>query len=107
MKQAHRDRQSLARLDALIEQITIDAPGDEEKLRVFRRTLEEHIVVPCDAFVVGEPVSTIEFGYDGDARRGLTARCRHEDGAQHVVAAADVVLAPHARSGHYLAVDDP
>jgi hypothetical protein len=47
--------------------------------------LEDHIQVPCDAFVIGEPVSVIEFDYDGNVRRGLTARCRRQDGAEYTV----------------------
>jgi hypothetical protein len=103
MKQAHRAPQSPAMLDALIEETTVDASGDDEKLRAFRQAFEDHIAVPCDAFVIGEPVSVIAFGYDGNARRGLTARCRRQDGADHVAAAADVVLALRTDSGHYLA----
>jgi len=38
--------------------------------------------------VIGEPVSLIAFEYDGNARRGLTARCRSADAAEHVVANA-------------------
>lgn len=60
------ERETLAALDAVIEQITVDAAGDDEKLWAFRHALEEHIVVPCDAFVVGEPVSVIGFDYDGN-----------------------------------------
>jgi hypothetical protein len=48
--------------------------------------------LPSDGFVIGEPVSVIEFDYDGNERRGLTALCRREDGSEHAVAAADIVL---------------
>src|SRR6202023_3153828 len=92
-----------ATLDALIEVITVDAHGDDEKFWAFRQAFEDHIVVPCDAFVIGEPVSAIAFDYDGNERRGLTARCRRADGAEHVVAACDVVLPPSAGAGRYLA----
>ena len=54
--------------------------------------------MPCDGFVVGEPVSVGQFDYDGNSRRGLTARCRRADGSEHVVAAADVVF-PEAEAG--------
>jgi hypothetical protein len=77
-------------LDPVIESIIVDAANDREKLSAFRQALEDHIKVPCDAFVIGEPVSVIEFDYDGNVRRGLTARCRRQDGAEYVVAAADV-----------------
>jgi tetratricopeptide (TPR) repeat protein len=95
--------QALTMLDALIEEITVDAHGDDEKLWAFRQAFEDHIVVPCDAFVIGEPVSLIEFDYDGNERRGLTARCRLAGGAEHVVAACDVVLPASADGGRYVA----
>ena len=103
MKPRHGDDQALATIDALIETITVDAHGDDEKLWAFRQAFEDHIVVPCDAFVIGEPVSAIAFDYDGNERRGLTARCRRAEGAEYVVAAFDVVLPPSADAGRYLA----
>ena len=51
-----------------------------------RGGLEDDVAVPCDGFVVGEPVSVIAFDYDGDKRRGLTAGRRRVDGREHVVA---------------------
>lgn len=103
MKQPHRDDQAQTMLDALIDEITVDAHADDEKLWAFRQAFEDHIVVPCDAFVIGEPVSVIAFEYDGNERRGLTARCRRANGAEHLVAACDVVLAQNADAGRYLA----
>jgi hypothetical protein len=82
-----RDDRALAALDALIDEITVDAHGDDEKFWAFRQAFEDNIVVPGDAFVIGEPVSVIAFEYDGNARR-LTARCRRADAAEHVVANA-------------------
>jgi hypothetical protein len=40
----------------------------------------------------------VEIDYDGNERRGLTAKCRREDGSEHMVAAADVVF-PEGSSG--------
>ena len=41
--------------------------------------------------------------YDGNERRGLTARCRREDGSEHVVAFSEVGF-PHASAGaNYIA----
>lgn len=48
-------------LDDLIEEITVDAYGDDEKLCAFRQAFEDHVTVPCDGFVIGEAVSVIEF----------------------------------------------
>jgi len=90
-------------LGDLVEQITARAHGDDEKLRALQRALEGHVVVPCDGFVIGEPISVVEFDYDGNLRRGLTARGRRQDGTTHVVAACDVVLPPRSDGGRYLA----
>ena len=98
MKALHRSA-----LDPVIEAIIVDAADDSEKLSAFRQALEDHITVPCDASVIGEPVSVIEFDYDGNVRRGLTARCRRQDGAEYTVAAVDVVLPPRTEGERYLA----
>ena len=76
----------------------MDAYGDDGKLRAFRQAFEENVELPADGFVIGEPVLVIEIDYDGNERRGLTARCRREDGSEYVVAASDVVL-PQASAG--------
>jgi hypothetical protein len=87
-------------LDRLIDEITVDANGEDEQLWAFRQALEDGIRVPCDAFVVGEPV---RFDYEGNTRRGLTAICRRSDGSEHVVAAADVTLPATSAGGRLLA----
>jgi tetratricopeptide (TPR) repeat protein len=92
MGRAGRDDKNLADLDELIGKITADAYGDDEKLWAFRQAFEDEVPLPSDGFVIGEPVSVTKIDYDGNERRGLTARCRREDGAEHVVAAADVVF---------------
>jgi hypothetical protein len=102
VRKPHGGGNSVVALDRLIDEITVDANGDDEQLWAFRQAFEEGIRVPCDAFVIGEPVSIAGFDYDGNPRRGLTARCRRDDGSEHVVAAADVVL-PEADKGLFLA----
>ncbi|GAB6041670.1 cytoplasmic protein [Endothiovibrio diazotrophicus] len=77
-------------VDELFDEILVDAYGDDEALWAFRQALEDGVPVPADAFVIGEPVSLVAFDYDGNIRRGLTARCRRRDGGEYVVAAADV-----------------
>lgn len=90
-------------LDPLIDQITAGAAGDNEVCRVFERALKAGVRTPCDGHVVGEPVVVLRFDYDGNPRRGLTARCRREDGSEHVVSAADVSLSPPCPGSEYLA----
>ena len=79
-------------LAEMIEEITVNAYGDDEKLWAFRQAFEDNVELPADGFVIGEPVSVIEVDYDGNERRGLTARCRREDGTEHVVAVFEVVF---------------
>jgi hypothetical protein len=43
-------------LDELIEEITIDAYGDDEQLWAFRQAFEDEVELPAEGFVIGEPV---------------------------------------------------
>lgn len=84
-------------LDKMIAEITIDAYGDDEQLWAFLQAIED-IELPADGFVIGVPVSVIAVDYDGNERRGLTAKCHCEDGSEHVVAVSEVVF-PQASAG--------
>ncbi len=53
--------------------------------------------------MIGEPVQVIKIDYDGNTRRGLTAKCRRADGAKHVVGVADLIMAPGSPHEKYLA----
>ena len=98
MKKAARNKKGpplgLAALDELIEEITTDAYGEDEQLWAFRQAFEDNVALPGEGTVVGEPVLVIAFDYDGNERRGLTAKCRGADGREHMVAAADVTMPP-------------
>jgi tetratricopeptide (TPR) repeat protein len=103
MAREGRDDRKLADLEELIEEITVDAYGDDEMLWAFRQAFEDNVDLPSDGFVIGEPVSVIKFDYDGNERRGLTALCRREDGSEHAVAAADIVLPKRSNGARYVA----
>ena len=90
-------------LDDLIEEITVDAYGEEEQLWAFRQALEDNLTFPCTATVIGEPVKVTKIDYDGNARRGLTANCRRADGVKHVVGVADLIMASGSTHEKYLA----
>lgn len=90
-------------LNDLIEQIVVDAYGADEQLWAFRQAMEDDIVMPADAFVVGEPVTVLEIDYDGNERRGLTVRIRREDGSEHCLAASDVAFPEGSRGADYVA----
>jgi hypothetical protein len=89
--------------DGLADEILTDACGDDEQLWAFRQAFEDNVHVPADAFVVGEPVEMLEIDYDGNTRRGLTARCRREDGREHVIAASDVSFPEGSVGARYVA----
>ncbi|MBU2228241.1 MAG: cytoplasmic protein, partial [Proteobacteria bacterium] len=93
----------LAALDELIEEITTDAYGDDEQLWAFRQVIEDDVTLPADGFVIGEPVLVVEIDYGGNTRRGLTAKCRREDGSVYVVAASDVTFPERSVGARYVA----
>ena len=98
----HSDN-NLTALNELIEEITVDAYGGDEELWGFRQAFEDHVALPADGLVVGEPVSVVEIDYAGDRRLGLTARCHRDDGSEYVVAAFDVVFPDGSVGARYLA----
>lgn len=92
----------IAGLDRLIEEITVDAYGDDEQLWAFRQALEDEITLPANGVVIGEPVSVVAIDYDGNERRGLTTKCRREDGSEHVVAASEVVFPDGSNAARHI-----
>ena len=98
-----RESKDLDALDEMIEEITVDAYGDDEQLWAFRQAFEDNVEMPADGFVIGEPVSVIEVEDDGNVRRGLTVRCRREDGSEHVVAVPEVGFPPASAGVNYIA----
>jgi len=101
-RQGNRDNE-LTSLDELIEEITVDAYGEDEQLSAFCQVIEDEVPLPADGFVIGEPVSVVEIDYDGNERRGLTARCRREDGSEHVLGASEVVFPKGSVGARYMA----
>jgi hypothetical protein len=93
----------LKTLDEMIAEITVDAYGDDEQLWAFRQAFEDDVALPADGFVIGEPVSVIAVDYDGNERRGLTARCRRENGSEYFIAVSDVVLPQTSVGANYIA----
>jgi hypothetical protein len=96
-------RWDAAALDELIDEFTVEASGDDERIVVFLQALEKHVALPCDGFVIGEPVSVVKFDYQGNQRRGLTAKCRRVDGCEYEVTVSEVTLATDSPGSHYLA----
>jgi hypothetical protein len=91
-------------LDGLIDEIIVDAYGEDEQLWAFRQAFEDHVVLPAEAFVVGEPVTVMKIDYDGNERRGLTARCQRGEGVEQVIAACDLIFPGGSVAARYVAV---
>ena len=91
-------------MEELLESVLVDAYGDGEQLWALRQAFENALDLPADALVIGEPVSVVEFDFDGNERRGLTAKCRRDDGSEHEVSAADVVFPRDSPAAPHLAV---
>ncbi|MDW7761018.1 MAG: cytoplasmic protein [Acidobacteriota bacterium] len=98
-----KEGKRLEALDRLIEEITVDAYGNDEQLWAFRQAFEDDVALPADGFVIGEPVSVIAVDYDGKERRGLTANCRREDGSEYVISLSEVVLPQASAMAGYIA----
>src|SRR5258708_22112226 len=65
-----------AALDAIIDELTAEARSDDERIWNFQQAFQKHVSLPCDGFVIGEPVKLVSFNYDGNQRSGVTATCR-------------------------------
>ena len=57
---------------------------------------------PCDVQDIGETVSLLGFEFDGNERRGLTARCRKREGTELIVAAWELTGPPDSPVARYL-----
>ena len=90
-------------LDELIDELTAEAGSDDEQIWNFQQELQKQICLPCEGFVIGEPVTVIAFNYDGNQRRAVTARCRRSDGREYEVAACEVVIPASPPGADYLA----
>ena len=87
-----------AELDALIEELTVDAYGDEEQLGGFLVGAEDALVRGERAQIAGGEVEVVGVDCGPDARTGLRVSVR-AGGATHEVALADLVLADDSELG--------
>ena len=77
-------------LDALIEEITVDAYDESEQLQGFANAFDEDANFPCSGTVIGEEVEVLSVSV-GDHRRELIATCKHS-GRRYDVALLDIDL---------------
>jgi hypothetical protein len=83
-------------LDDLIEQVTVDAYGNEGYWS-FRQAFEDHIEFPVDATVIGTRATITEIDFDGDERRGLVAKVTRDVRVRNVSLLDVEVPAAHGR----------
>ena len=76
----------------LLVQILGEGRDDNGQLWALHRAIEAAVALPLDVHVIGEPLVVVAVEYDGNARRGLVARCRREDGSEHRIGLADVEM---------------
>lgn len=84
-------RATIADLDALIDELTVDAYGDEEQLTGFHVGAGEALRRDQRATIVGVDVEVVAVDCGPDARTGLLARVRR-GAAMYDVALADLTL---------------
>jgi Calcium binding len=94
-------RKGKADLDALIEEITVDAYDDDEQLMGFQNAFEEDANLPCRGQVVGEDVEVLSVSV-GDHRRELIATCERA-GRQYDIALLDIDLRADAATSRLIA----
>jgi tetratricopeptide (TPR) repeat protein len=103
MATERRRGKDAAELEGLIDEILTDASGEDEQLWAFRQAFEDKVVMPAEALVVGEPVTVLMIDYDGNERRGLTARCQREEGVEQVITACDLIFPEGSVAARYVA----
>ncbi len=89
------------RLDALIEEATVDAYGESEQATAFLTMLEEHLALPFGATVLGEAVVVVKIDLSGADE--LVAMCRRR-GLRQKVCLLDLELpVPRPKGAEWVA----
>jgi len=89
--------------DRLLEDILVDAYGEDEQLWAFLNTFEEEVPLPAEGAVIGETVQIAKIDYDGNQQRGLRATCRKAGGKTYEVALEDVEFSADSTAAPYVA----
>ena len=76
-------------IDALIDEVTVDAYGADEQLWSFRQAFEDLARLPFRATIVGTEVAVTDIDFEGDERRGLVALCERA-GESYTVSLIDI-----------------
>ena len=88
-------------IDRPLEEILVDAYGEDEQLWAFRQVIEDEVLLPAEGTVIGETVQVTTIDYEGNPQRGLRATCKKDDGKAHEVALEDVGFPEGSRAAPY------
>ena len=88
--------------DKLLEEILVDAYGEDEQLWAFRQVIEDEVPLPTEGTVIGETVQVTKIDYDGNPQRGLRATCRKVEGKAYEVDFADMAFPDDSGAARYL-----
>lgn len=94
---------SSARLDALIEELTVDCYNDEEQETGFQVGADEALRRGERAHVAGRELEVRAVVHGPDVRAGLRALVRDRDGIAHEVALSDLVFPDESELGTIVA----
>ncbi len=89
-------------LDALIDELLVDAYGDEEQLVGFLSGAEAALVVGEIATVAGIEIRIVAVDCGPNARRGLIAVCER-DGGRFELSLADIAFGESSELGRVVA----
>ena len=88
-------------LDALIEEITVDAYDQNEQLMGFENAFDETARLPCRGTVIGEEVEILSVSQTSN-RHELTATCQR-NGSRYEIALLDINLDPDPDTARLIA----
>jgi hypothetical protein len=88
--------------EKLLEEILVDASGEDEQLWAFLNALEEEVPLPAQGTIIGEPVTVTKIDYDGNQQRGLRATCKKLDGKTYEVGLAEVEFPEGSTAAPYV-----
>jgi len=88
--------------EKLLEEILVDAYGEDEQLWAFRQVIEDAVPFPAEGKVIGETVQVTKIDCNGNTQRGLRATCRKADGKAYEVDFADMEFLDDSKAAPYL-----
>ena len=94
-----------AQVDAFLDDLLVDADNEEMQLTAIEQEMSDAVqsVAEVEVYVLGELMSLVGVNFDGNVRRGLTARCRRDDGREYRISLLDVAIPPQSEIYRYLA----